>query len=288
MCRFIKHLVTHKREKQQLFSMNIIPKIAPQIKTVNLWMAMIVLIRHYERSCCLMKIVAVNGSHKGKAGNTDIMVTVFLQGAEDAGAETVNILLAEKDIKFCQACKACWFSSPGKCVLDDDMNELVSLLRAADVWLWATPLYFDNISGMLKTFIDRLMVLGSPRWTKDAAGECRHLTATPIPKLMMLANCGYPERSQFQAISHWFNRHARNLGTQIIGEIYCSEGALLSAQDKQIRPIADRYLQVLQTAGREIATGLALSPNTEKLLEQPLIPADLYIQGVQQYVESML
>lgn len=235
-----------------------------------------------------MKIAAINGSHVGKFGNTNVMVTAFLKGAQASGAKTVNILLAEKDIKYCRACKACWFTSPVKCVLRDDMAEIKSLMAGADVWLWATPLYFDNISSMLKTFIDRLMVMGSPYWTTDDDGECRHLTAISMPKLMMVANCGYPERSHFQVISHWINRLARNLGTEVIGEIYASEGALLNTRIEKIHPIISDYLQVLEAAGEEIATKLSLSPKTSNLLEQPFIPALDYIHGVRQYVDTML
>jgi len=45
-----------------------------------------------------MKIVAFNGSPRGSAGNTHIMVENFLAGAEKAGAETENILLVEKNM----------------------------------------------------------------------------------------------------------------------------------------------------------------------------------------------
>jgi putative NADPH-quinone reductase len=235
-----------------------------------------------------MKIVAVNGSQKGAGGNTDIMVSAFLLGAQAAGAQTANILLAEKEIKYCRACKYCWFKNPGQCVLADDMAALLPLVKSADVLVWATPLYFDNVSGLLKTFIDRLMVIGSPYWTRDAGGECRHQTVMAMPQLIMLANCGYPERSHFQVVSHWIRRHARNLGTAVIGEIYASEGALISSPAEEVRPVVARYLQSLEQAGAEIATGLKLSAETQQVLEQPFIPADTYIQGVSQYIAGML
>lgn len=235
-----------------------------------------------------MKIVAINGSHKGRGGNTDVMVTAFLKGAQAAGAETVNIFLAEKDIKFCKACKACWFISPGRCVIKDDMADILSLMEGADVRVLATPLYFDNISSMLKVFMDRMIVTASPYWGKDQQGECRHLTTVLPPKLMMIANCGYPERSHFQVISHWLRRHARNLNAEIIGEIYASQGALLSTQVKEIRPIIANYLEALETAGKEIATDMRLSEKTNRLLEQNFISDEIYIQEVKRYVDSIL
>ena len=235
-----------------------------------------------------MKIVAVNGSHKGRAGNTAVMVDALLKGARLAGAETAHIVLAEKEIGYCRACKACWFATPGQCVLKDDMAEIVPLLKSADIWVWATPLYFDNISSRLKTFIDRLMVLASPRWTQDKNGECRHLTAGPPPKLALIANCGYPERTHFQVISHWIERHARNLGAEVVGEICASEGALLSSGAEELRPIVADRLQAIETAGREIAAGIAISAETCDLLARPFIPAEAYISGVDSYLDTML
>jgi FMN-dependent NADH-azoreductase len=235
-----------------------------------------------------MKFAAINGSHKGKAGNTAIMVKAFLKGVQAAGAETINVCLAEKEIKYCRACKACWFTNPGQCMIKDDMAEILSQIKDADVLVFATPLYFDNISSMLKTFIDRMIVLASPYWEKDENGECRHLTAISPPKLMMLANCGYPEKSQFQVISHWIKRVARNMHTDLTGEIYASQGALLSSQVEVVHPIISNYLQVLETAGKEIISDMRLSEQTKKLLEQNFIPDEIYIQEVKRNADSML
>lgn len=235
-----------------------------------------------------MKIVVINGSHKGKSSNTNIMVTSFLKGAREAGAETVNIFLAEKQIKYCRACKSCWFNTPGQCVIDDDMSDILPLIKGADVRILATPLYVDHISGMLKVFMDRMIMEVSPYWEKDECGECRHLPAIAPPKLMMIANCGYPESSQFQVISHWIKRVARNMSTEVIGEIYASQGALLNGQVEELRPITSNYLQVLEVAGKEIATDMKLSEETKKLLIPNFIPNEIYIQEVTRYVNATL
>jgi multimeric flavodoxin WrbA len=231
-----------------------------------------------------MKIVAINGSHRGQTGNTHKMVTAFLKGAQAAGADIVNILLAEKEVGYCRACKACWFNTPGRCVLQDDMAEILSRMAGAAVWVLATPLYSDNISGMLKVFMDRMMITADPYWGKDEKGECRHLSRAAAPKLMMIANCGYPERSQFQVISHWIGRVARNMHTEVIGEIYAPQGAMLSTQIKEVSD----YLQALETAGKEVVAALRLSEATKKLLEKKFIADEVYIQEVRRYVDGML
>lgn len=234
-----------------------------------------------------MKIVAINGSHRGKNGNTDIMVEAFLKGAQDAGAETVNIRLAEKDIKFCLTCKSCWFKTSGKCVLKDDMDEIISIMEDADIRVLATPLYFDNVSSKLKAFMDRTIVTASPYWEQDEKGECRHLQNSLPPKLVMISNCGYPERSQFQVISHWIQRHARNINTELLGEIYASQGALLNVKEGELSVTISKYLKNLEIAGKEIATNMSLKKETKEALEQKFIPDEIYIQEVKKYVDEL-
>lgn len=235
-----------------------------------------------------MKIAVINGSHRGRKGNTNIMIEAFSKGVRKAGAEIEEVVLAEKEIKYCMACKACWFKTPGKCVIKDDMAEIVSRIEDADIRVLATPLYFDNISSMLKVFIDRLMVTASPYWGRDTKGECRHLTTKEAPMLVMMANCGYPERSHFQVISHWLQRHARNLNAQVIAEIYASQGALLSVQENEVGGIVSNYLRVLEAAGGEIAVDRKLTSETKALLEQKFIPDEVYIREVKNFVDDIL
>ena len=85
-----------------------------------------------------MKIVAINGSPRGRSSNTGAMVSAFLKGAQEAGAETVHIFLAEKEIKYCKGCHSCWTETPGQCVIRDDMAEVLSRVGGADVIVLAS------------------------------------------------------------------------------------------------------------------------------------------------------
>ena len=237
-----------------------------------------------------MKIVVLNGSPKGKASNTNIMVTAFLKGAQEQGAETVNIFLAEKNIQHCKGCFSCWLNSPGQCVIKDDMAGTLAHTAGADVLILATPLYFDNISSMLKVFMDRSVVMGDPHMQKNGTEECRHvkLAEMQAPKLMLISNCGFPERSHFQVISHWIKRAALNMHTEVIGEIFATQGGLLANQVEELQPIISNYLHYLEVAGREIATDLKISAETEKMLAQNFLPDEIYVQEANRYFDRVL
>jgi len=237
-----------------------------------------------------MKIVVINSSPKGTASNTNIMVSAFLKGAQEAGAETVNIFLSEKEVKYCKGCLSCWIHTPGQCVIKDDMAEILSVCEGANIFVLATPLYFDNVSSTLKAFMDRMIVKSNPHFQKDANGECRHLknTETPSPKLVMISNCGFSERSHFQVISHWIKRVALNMKTEVIGEFYAAQGGLLNTSAEELRPIISDYLKNMKNAGREIVVDNKVSEETKKLLEQNFIPDEIYIEKANSYFDTVL
>ena len=114
-----------------------------------------------------MKITVFNGSPRGKRGNTFIMADEFLRGAEAAGAQVEQVLLVQKKISHCTGCFRCWVKTPGKCVIEDDMTVLLEKIMATDVIVFATPLYVDNVTGLMKNFMDRILPLGEPYLVKD-------------------------------------------------------------------------------------------------------------------------
>jgi len=237
-----------------------------------------------------MKIVAINGSPKGKASNTNVMVSAFLKGAQEAGAETVSIFLSEHEIKHCKGCFSCWLNTPGECIIKDDMAKVLSSCEGADIFVLATPLYFDNISGMLKVFMDRMVVKGDPHFQKNETGECRHLKPVNAvaPELVMISNCGFPERSHFQVISHWIKRASLNMGAEILGEIYATQGGLLNVQSEELQPLIQNYLQNIEKAGKEIVLSKQISAATQQQLEQNFLPDKIYIQQANLYFDSQL
>ena len=106
-----------------------------------------------------MKIVVLDGSPR-KNGNTDIMVEAFKEGALKNN-HTVEILkIAAMNLRGCQGCQYC-YSHEGQCVFKDDMKGIFEELKDTDMVVFASPIYWFDITAQLKTVIDRLYAGGS-------------------------------------------------------------------------------------------------------------------------------
>jgi multimeric flavodoxin WrbA len=220
-------------------------------------------------------------------------VEEFLTGAQEAGIEVEQIFLARKKIQPCTACNACWLKTPGRCIQHDDMEELLPKVIASDIIGFATPLYVDNVTGVMKNFMDRLIPLGDPHWEKDEHGECRHVKRHEKPtKIVVIANCGFPEQSHFQVLQVLFKRIARNFHCELVAEIYRGGGGLLRNPEPAFQPLIENYKHLLRKAGQEVAEHLTLSQETRDQLEQPLLPmenyADEFMKRVNQLCDERL
>ena len=88
-----------------------------------------------------------------QGGNSDALAASFAEGARSAGHTVSHCSLRDKSLHFCLGCLSCQ-ETPG-CVLQDDMAEILSQMRTADVLVFATPIYFYEMSGQMKTLLDR-------------------------------------------------------------------------------------------------------------------------------------
>ena len=81
------------------------------------------------------------------------MADAFLRGAADAGHQVCKASLRGRQIRFCDGCLLC--QSAGACTIADDLTPVLEDMRRSDAVVFATPLYFQDISGQLKALLDR-------------------------------------------------------------------------------------------------------------------------------------
>ena len=100
-----------------------------------------------------MKNVLIISSSLRRGSNSEALAAEFAHGAADAGNTVETISLRDKNIHFCRGCLAC--QKTQKCVISDDAPAIVAKMHDADVIAFASPIYYYEMSGQLKTLLDR-------------------------------------------------------------------------------------------------------------------------------------
>ena len=98
------------------------------------------------------KILIIETSLRAKS-NSDRLAESFAEGAKAAGNDVEIVSMKGKNIGFCTGCFGC--QKIGHCVINDDANEITEKILEAEVVVWATPIYYYEMSGQMKTMIDR-------------------------------------------------------------------------------------------------------------------------------------
>lgn len=155
-------------------------------------------------------IVVLNGSPR-KNGNTSVLVEAFTKGAEASGNIVTTFFLDKMDIHGCKGCFGGGKNPASPCVQKDDMDKIYPAFKEADVVVLASPLYYWNLSGQLRTAFDRLF----------AAAECNPNYENPRKDSVLLMAA---EEYSFDEVINYYNgliKHIRwnSLGQVLVGGV---------------------------------------------------------------------
>jgi multimeric flavodoxin WrbA len=115
------------------------------------------------------KVIAIVGSYR-KEGIVDSVISEILATAETQGAETKKIYLIDKRVEFCTNCRTCAQTAGpqrGKCIHDDDMEEILKEIEHADAIILGSPVNCFNITAISRRFFERLVVYSYWPWGKS-------------------------------------------------------------------------------------------------------------------------
>ncbi len=107
-----------------------------------------------------MKVLLINGSPREK-GCTYTGLTEVAKALQADGVETEIYHIGKDAISGCTACRAC--AKLGKCVINDQVNELSERLGEFDGIVLGSPVYYSNVAGGMRCFLDRLFFSGGGR-----------------------------------------------------------------------------------------------------------------------------
>ena len=125
-----------------------------------------------------MKITILNGSPRKQ--NTAAMVEAFAEGAKAAGHEVETIQVGKLKINGCLACEYCHGKGEGKCIQKDDMEKVMPAYQDCDMIVFASPIYYFDMTAQLSAAIQRVYAIGKPPKATKAALLLSSATPNPI------------------------------------------------------------------------------------------------------------
>ncbi len=120
----------------------------------------------------MSKKVLIISTSPRKGGNSEALAKEFAKGVQEAGHSAEIVSLHDKTIGFCKGCLAC--QKTMRCVIHDDADVIAQKMLTAEVIAFATPIYFYEMSGQMKTMLDR----SNPLFPSDYAFRDIYLLAT--------------------------------------------------------------------------------------------------------------
>jgi multimeric flavodoxin WrbA len=183
-----------------------------------------------------MRVLGINGSpHRN--GNTSVMLGWVFEELEGAGISTEIFSLAGKPIAGCIDCKKCFANKDRRCgVTDDALNEVIARLVEADGVVIGAPTYFANVSGTVKSLIERVGMV-------NIANDC--MLKRKVGAAAIVARRG-GAIDAFNAVNHLF-LHAQMI---VPGSSYWNMGYGWHGRDVENDAEAQ---QTMRTLGQNIA-----------------------------------
>ncbi len=167
-----------------------------------------------------MKLLFLQGSYRIHGNTARILTMIEEQLVQEAECNNVSLAietihLGHQNILPCRGCRICFDRGEENCPLKDDVLSIKAKMQQAEGLLLASPLYVDDVSGIVKNWIDRMAhVCHRPEFP----GKCASIIATTGSSPL-----GHTFQTMRVALSTW--------GYHIVGEEGFKMGALMRLED---------------------------------------------------------
>lgn len=228
-----------------------------------------------------MNILTINGSHRGEKGWTHALLTHLKTGAESAGSSVNMVTLSKLKINRCLGCRKCQTTAQHlECVYaqKDDAADVFAAMTAADLIVFATPIYMMTLSGLMKTLFDRFystMDVGDMRLSTN--GLIHHhinhaISSKPFVSLICWSNL---ESASAANAVHYFRTYSRFMEAPHVGELRRNGTPLLDYDrdhpGQTDFPRVQRVFEAYHQVGRDLATRGRITRAVQNRANQELI-----------------
>lgn len=219
-----------------------------------------------------LKVLVINSSPRKDRGATGGVLTLFVEGMKDAGADVDILYTRDLNIGDCRGCFNCWGATPGKCIQDDDMANVLTKIAESDIVVLATPVYVDGMTGSLKTLLDRCIPLLHGRF-ELRNDHCRHPLRGHVKagKLVLVSVSGFTEMDNFDPLIAHVKAISLNLNRKFVGALLRPNAWIIPEVKPYGIPMDDIYEAVKQ-AGFQLVSKGKMKEETLKTVARDIIP----------------
>jgi len=188
-----------------------------------------------------MKVAAIYGSPR-KNGNSETLARAVIAPLESSGAEVATYHLNKLVYRGCQSCMACK-TKLDHCVLKDDLADVLEEVREADIIVMASPIFFGDLTGQMKCFVDRTYAYLKPDF-QTSNDPCR----LPRGKRAVIVLTQAASEEMFDDV---FPRYKNFFDWFGFAEVHLVRGSDLV--DKRAAKARQDLLSQAQTLGEDLA-----------------------------------
>ena len=205
-------------------------------------------------------------------GNTALVLTPFLEGMKQAGASVELLYARQLNIKPCTGELFCWHKKPGKCYINDDMQNLYPKLHQTEILVLASPVYLPLPSEM-QNIINRLVPLIEPILEfKNNRTRARFHKQIKIRKIVLVGVCGWWEIGNLNTLHQIVNEIAKDVNCEFAGAVLRPHSYLMRTNLEKVKEV--KY--ALRQVGYELVDTGIISNDLLKIISQPLISEKEY------------
>ncbi len=233
-----------------------------------------------------MKILLVQAIPR-KTGYTAKLLSHFKDGLAKTDSDVKEIDLLNSNIKPCRGCYRCWSTTPGKCVIRDDMDQFMELFLESDIIFLATPMYHYTMNCEMLKFLERTLPFSEYGFNGSPLGLMRNSIRYPEKwknKKLGLLTCGaFKEEENFSAITKTFYLIANGMNLDTCGILIRPESYLL-----RFKPAKPKTITIIETAferaGYELGTNGYIEKETIEKAKTPIVKSsEIYMNYAKIY-----
>lgn len=230
-----------------------------------------------------MQVLIINGSPRKKRGATGGILKPFTKGMEKGGAQVQTIYTRDLEIGDCRGCFNCWLQTPGKCIQEDDMTQVLEMMATSDLLVLATPVYVDGMTGSMKTLLDRFIPLIHGRFVLREH-HCRHPLRDGVKagRVALVSVCGFTEMDNFDPLVKHVKALGKNMNREYVGAVLRPVAWSLTTAEQEGTNVED-IRGAISEAGFQLVTDGSMKEETLATVSREIFPREHVLKMMESY-----